>query len=258
MPLRIYVTGRAAVEHGGKLLEQDAFPGKQGLLAFVRLLLTREAAVSREELASVLWPESPPRAWDAALNAIASKLRVLLAQTGLNKSTVLPAGLGCYQLNLPTDTWVDIEVATDSLHEAEGMLKSGQRREAWSMAQVAYHICKRPFLPGETGPWAAQQRERVALSFARAGECLAEIYIWNGEPSVAVDVAEQVVAAQPFRETAYQLLMRAHAAAGNRAEALWVYERCRKLILNELGVPPSPETSAVHLEILHGNKRPHV
>jgi SARP family transcriptional regulator, regulator of embCAB operon len=251
MPLRIYVTGRVAVEYGGKLLEQDAFPGKQGLLAFVRLLFTRETAVSRDELALVLWPEGLPRAWDAALNSIASKLRVLLAQTGLNKSTVLPAALSCYQLNLPTDTWVDIEVATDSLHAAEGMLKAGQHREAWSNAQVAYHICKRPFLPGETGSWAAQQRERLALSFARAGECLTEIYIWNGEPSVAVDVATQVVAEQPFRETGYQLLMRAHAAAGNRAEALWVYERCRKLISDELGVVPSPETSAVFLEILH-------
>lgn len=255
MPLRIYVTGRAAIEYGSKLLEQDAFPGKQGLLAFVRLLSTRETAVSREELASVLWPEGLPRAWDAALNSIASKLRVLLAQTGLDKASVLGAALGCYQLNLPSDTWVDIEIATDSLHEAEGLLKSEHRREAWSMAQVAYHIFKRPLLPGEMGGWAVQQRERLALCFARAGECLAEIYIWNGEPLVAVDVIEQVLAAQPFRETGYQLLMRAHAAAGNRAEALHVYERCRKLISAELGVAPSTETTAVHFDVLHGDKK---
>jgi DNA-binding SARP family transcriptional activator len=251
MPLRIYATGQVAVEHDGKLLEQEAFPGKQGLLAFVHLLLARQTAVSRDELATVLWPEGLPRAWDAALNSIASKLRVLLAQTGLNKATVLSAALGCYQLNLPADTWVDIEAATDSLHEAEGLLNAGQHREAWSLAQVAYHICKRPFLPGETGAWATRQREQLALSFARAGECLADIYIWNGEASVAVDVAKQVVAAQPFRETAYQILMRAHAAAGNRAEALWVYEQCRKLISDELGVAPSAKTSAVYLEILH-------
>jgi DNA-binding SARP family transcriptional activator len=86
--------------------------------------------------------------------------------------------------------------------------------------------------------------------FARACECLAEAYIWNGEPSIAVDVAKELVAIHPYRETGYQLLMRAHAAAGNRAEALWVYERCRKLISEELGVDPSVETRAVYLEVL--------
>jgi len=46
------------------------------------------------------------------------------------------------------------------------------------------------------------------------------------------------------------LLMEAHAAAGNRAEALWVYERCRKILREELGSAPSPETQAVHLKVL--------
>jgi SARP family transcriptional regulator, regulator of embCAB operon len=51
-------------------------------------------------------------------------------------------------------------------------------------------------------------------------------------------------------ETGYQLLVRAHAAAGNTAEALKVYERCRALISEELGVPPSRRTQALHSELL--------
>jgi SARP family transcriptional regulator, regulator of embCAB operon len=62
--------------------------------------------------------------------------------------------------------------------------------------------------------------------------------------------AKEAVAIEPFRETSYQLLMRAHAAVGNRAEALRVYERCRSLLSEELGVSPSPQTEAVYLEIL--------
>ena len=154
MPPRIYATGRVTVEFSGCLVDQDGFPGKQGLLAFVRLMLAREEAVSREDLAALLWPDELPRAWDTALNSIASKLRVLLARAGLDKASVLPANLGCYQLNLPPATWVDVEAAAHSLHEAEDLLKAGRQRDCWSMAQVAFHICKRPFLPGETGAWA--------------------------------------------------------------------------------------------------------
>jgi branched-chain amino acid transport system substrate-binding protein len=44
--------------------------------------------------------------------------------------------------------------------------------------------------------------------------------------------------------------MEAHAAAGNPAEALRVYERCRRFLADELGAYPSPETEAVYLDVL--------
>jgi DNA-binding SARP family transcriptional activator len=253
--LRIYLTGRVALEYDGQLIEQSEFPGNQGVVAFTRLLLPREFAVSREELASVIWPEGTPRAWDVALNAIVSKLRVLLTRCGLDKRA-LEAALGCYQVKLPFGTWVDADAAFDALHEAEGLLRQQRYRDGYCVAQIAYHVCKRPFLPGETGAWVLQQRERFALGFARAGECLTEIYLWNREAAVAVDVAEQVLALHPLRETAYQLLMRAHAAAGNRGAALCAYERCRKMLSAELGVSVSARTSAVHMEILRGGSAP--
>jgi len=44
--------------------------------------------------------------------------------------------------------------------------------------------------------------------------------------------------------------MQAHAAAGNRAEALRVYDDCRRLLSEELGAYPSPETEALFQEYL--------
>jgi hypothetical protein len=44
--------------------------------------------------------------------------------------------------------------------------------------------------------------------------------------------------------------MEAHAAAGNRAEALQVYERCRLLLAEELGAYPSPETESIYRQLL--------
>ncbi len=84
----------------------------------------------------------------------------------------------------------------------------------------------------------------------RSHECLSEPSLWHAEPEYAVKHAKEAVALEPFRETSYQLLMRAHAAVGNRAEALRVYERCRSLLSAKLGVPPSPQTEAVYLDTL--------
>lgn len=62
--------------------------------------------------------------------------------------------------------------------------------------------------------------------------------------------AEEVTGLEPFRESGYRRLMEAHAAAGNPAEALRVYERCRRFLADELGAYPSSETEAAYLEIL--------
>src|SRR2546423_8356459 len=50
--------------------------------------------------------------------------------------------------------------------------------------------------------------------------------------------------------------MEAHAAAGNRAEALRVYERCRRLLADELGTYPSPETESIYRRLLEAPAAP--
>ena len=50
---------------------------------------------------------------------------------------------------------------------------------------------------------------------------------------------------EPFRETGWQRLIRALADGGNRAEALRAYTQCKKLLADELGIAPSPETEAI-------------
>ena len=44
--------------------------------------------------------------------------------------------------------------------------------------------------------------------------------------------------------------MRAHAAAGGRAQALQTYDRLRTLLADQLGASPSPVSEAAYLEIM--------
>jgi predicted ATPase len=71
-----------------------------------------------------------------------------------------------------------------------------------------------------------------------------------GRGAAAVQPATELVALEPFRESAHLRLLRARAAAGDRGEALRVYDRCRRLLAEELGVDPSPELEAAYLELL--------
>ncbi|HEX2166124.1 MAG TPA: bacterial transcriptional activator domain-containing protein, partial [Longimicrobiales bacterium] len=223
---------------------------QQARVAFALLAGERNDPVPRTTLADALWPQQLPPSWDTALSSIVSKLRSLLGRAHLDGGRVLSTRDGCHELRLPAGTWIDHEVAADSIHEAESALRAGDPARAYGPSAVAHHIARRPFLAGEQGRWVDQRRERLASILIRALECRTQVYLWNGEYPLAVEAAREAVALEPFRETAYQLLMRAHAAAGNTAEALRVYERCRTLISEELGVNPSPQTKAVHAELL--------
>jgi SARP family transcriptional regulator, regulator of embCAB operon len=250
MPLRIYLTNRLLIEESGTiLLDERRLMGRQGRLAFAYLVGEHLSAVSRDELAEDLWLGTVLPSWERSLSALISKLRTLLTSAGL-PDVALNSSFGHYQLSLPADVWIDVEAASEALDRAESALRGGKTQDAWGWAQAAYQISRRSFLMGEEGPWVTLKRSELREVLVRAHECLSEPSIWHEEPEYAVKHAKEAVALEPFRETSYQLLMRAHAAVGNRAEALRVYERCRRLLSEELGVPPSPQTEAVYLEIL--------
>lgn len=248
--LRIHLSGRMTIEGGGILLGPSAFPGQQGRSALAYLATRRPDPVSRSALADALWGAEPPPSWDTGLSSVISKLRSLLERAGLEGGDVLRSSGGCYELHLPADAWIDHEVAADAIHAAEAALRAGDPARAYGPSAVAHHIARRPFLPGEEGEWIERRRDKLVSILIRALECRAEVYLWNEEYPLAVEAARDAVALKPFRELGYRLLMRAHAGAGNTAEALRVYESCRTLIADELGVSPSPETRAVHSEVL--------
>jgi DNA-binding SARP family transcriptional activator len=140
-----------------------------------------------------------------------------------------------------------------ALDQAEGAIRAREPQRAYGWAGVASAIARRPFLPGEAGLWLDEQRARLRQMLVRALECFTEIFTWNHELTLATQAAEEILALEPFRESAYQRLMQVHAAMGNRADALRTYQRCRTLLAEELGVDPSPQTEAVYLQILAAN-----
>lgn len=246
--VRVNVAGRLSVEIDGRLTAADRFPGQQGRVAFAYLVLERGRPITRAELAEAIWPGALPGAWESALTAIVSKLRTLVAPA--RGPLRLESGRGSYELRLPAGTWIDVDAAGDAVHDAEAALRAGDARRAYGPSAVAHHIARRPFLPGEQGMWIEARRSRLRDVLLRALEARAEVYLWNCEHSLALQAAKDLLALEPFRESGHRLIIRAHAALGNSAEALLAYEDCRRLIARELGVDPSPQTRDEHERVL--------
>jgi peptide/nickel transport system substrate-binding protein len=232
------------------VIDEERFPGRQGRLLFAYLVAEQGRAVPRDELAEAIWGEEPPTTWDKALTVVASKLRSLLAETGFDGAGALTGAFGCYRLTVPEGTWVDVIAATSAAREAEEALARGDVDQAKAGASLAARLVHEPFLPGEAGEWVQGKRRQLADVRGRALNTLAEACLRSGDAPEAAKWAEQAIVLAPFRETGYRRLMEAHVVAGDRAEGLRVYERCRRLLAEELGAYPSPETESIYRELL--------
>lgn len=94
---------------------------------------------------------------------------------------------------------MDHEVAFESVHEAEAALKQGDFRSAYGPSAIARLISQRPFLPRSDADWIEGRRAKLGSTLVRALECRSDIYLRNGEPSLAVEQAGEAISLEPFR-----------------------------------------------------------
>lgn len=248
---QVSLVGRIAVRAGGATLDERALPGRQPRLAFAMLVLERAHAVAREDLAENLWLVRRPETWETAIRGVISRVRGFVVASGLGGRDVLHTQLGSYRLELPEPVEVDVELAAAALRRAEQALEAGDPGRAADEAGRARGVLVRPFLPGIEGPWVDDRRRELQLTALRGLELLADARLALGQHGYAARAAEDAIALDALRESAHRSLVRALVASGNGAAALRAYERCRRLLADELGVDPSPETQLLQRELLH-------
>jgi DNA-binding SARP family transcriptional activator/tetratricopeptide (TPR) repeat protein len=244
MALRIRLCGGLVAELGGKPIEPQ-LAGRQGREVFAYLVLHRGRPVSRDELAALLWPDRPPRSPEAALNTILARLRRILGHA------VLPARAQL-SLELPPQSWIDVEAAEEAALRAETLLAEESAAEALELAGSAMDIVAATLLPEVQHAWIDQRRSevddvgsRLLTVTVRCGLMLGGARLVDSDRA-----AHRLIEREPFRESGYAMLMEVRAARGDVAEALLVYERLRVLLRDELGIPPSARVAALHDRLL--------
>jgi len=236
---------------------EDAFPARQGRRLWAYLVLQRRQPAGRSDVAAAVWGEALPDAWDDALSVLVSRLRRSLQPiTGPCAEPAITGGEGRYRLALPFGTIVDLERAMSALHRAEGLLRQGAWGAVIAEAQVTTEIAARGFLPGEGGDWVEGQRRLLAEARVHALECTVAAELARGHAALAEREAEQLVALAPLRETGHRLLMQALVAGGNPGQAVVAYERCRRLLRQQVGIEPSGEMDQLYRQLMRREPPP--
>lgn len=109
-------------------------------------------------------------------------------------------------------------------------------------------------LPEWDEDWLYFERERLRQLRLHALEALSQRLSAAGRHAEAIDAAHAAVAAEPLRETAQRILIRAHLLEGNLSEARRQLEAYRTLMWESIGQPPSDDICRMVLEHRPGSE----
>ena len=195
----------------------------QRLLAFVAL---HDRPVARTQAAGALWPATTPLRAGANLRTSLWRVR----RPGGSLIDVVG-----HHLVLSPDVAVDVRQATG---HAERLL-AGDDSDELATPAIRADLAAELLPTWYDDDWVLVRRERYHQLRLHALEAMCARLTAHGRHGEAVDTAVTAVRADPLRETAHRVLIEAHLAAGNRAEALRQYRDCRRVLRDELGLEPT-------------------
>jgi DNA-binding SARP family transcriptional activator len=244
----IRLTGLVTIERDGAAPRH--LSSAQAQVAFARLALERAGGTSRDQLADTVWPEGLPDTWASALRSVVSRVRGFVVGNDIEASPPIVAQGGRYLLRLPVGAIVDLEQAEAEVVQATEAFANGEYADAERLASSAVTCLERPFLPDHEGEWVNSMREQVGELLVSALETASLAASALNDERNSLRFADEAVRRAPLRESAHRCRMTAHVAAGNRAEALRSYHELRRMLAEELGIDPAPETQAAYAELL--------
>lgn len=226
--VRLHFLGPPRIERDGRLAEPDT---RKATALLVYLALSGERP-SRDWLAAFLWPEFEDRRAKAALRRTLSAL----------KTAVGPAAIFASReaIGLEEDaTWCDVTAFRQALQQEDMETAVALYRDDF-MAGFSL----RDSLPFDD--WQVLTAQTLRRQLEMALEKLVSQASARRAWEQALTLARRWLALDPLREEVHCQLMRIYAAQGQPNAALRQYRDCVRILEEELGVPPLPETTALY------------
>lgn len=217
---------------GATRLRRDGAPlvlGVKKTLALL-VLLSRSGALPRARVVALLWPELDESTGRRNLRRELARLRDAGAAEALHVEGDMLA--------------LAAAVACDA-HAFREALDAGRHDDALSH----WHGLPADGLTLDDAAafddWLAGERVQLQDARRRCLERSAATHEAQGRHELALQRVEQLLTEDPLQEQRHRDAMRLLFALGRREAALAQYERCRRLLEQELGLTPMAETEAL-------------
>jgi predicted ATPase/DNA-binding SARP family transcriptional activator len=222
-------------------------------LALLAYLAVTDRAQTRDSLAALLWPDSGQDAARANVRKNISRLKgelgsdTLLTQhdeVRFNPNLSLQLDVRQFQLHVEQP-----KKHNHFLHGNTSPLCEACR----SALEEAVRLYRGEFLAGFNLPdsstfdeWQFFQSEGYRQNLGMALQYLIQEHLQLAEYDPVIEYSRKWLALDVFNEPAHRQLMLAYALGGQQAAALRQFAECSRLLKEELGTEPEPDTVELH------------
>jgi DNA-binding SARP family transcriptional activator/Tfp pilus assembly protein PilF len=242
-PLRIHLLGPFEILREEHPITNQDWRSQQTRTICKILLARRGQVVTSDQIIEILWPDDSPESARRRLHVRISQLRNAL---GSGKS-LLQTVDGGYLFSPDETCWLDVDAFQTRIADGFRYQEVGQQPQAIRAYEQARQLYRGDFLAEDLyTDWTFAGREFYRERFLILLIELSECYAQQGRYRLAIARAQEALARDPLRETIYVRLMLYHYYAGERTQALRVFEHCCQVLAAELSVAPLDST--IHLE----------
>lgn len=233
--LALTLLGEMTIEFNGK--PTSGLPSRKAEALLIYLASTQRP-YSRELLADFFWDDRPPEQAMANLRSLLSGLRSKFKPyLEISRQTI------AFKTESPH--WLDTAVFQQQAQSEDVA--------AWESAIALYQA---DFLAGfdirdSRGfeEWVTLERERHQRTAVHLLRRLVQHFLDFQQYEKGIRYAARLLAIAPLSEWAHRQMMLLLARNDQRTEALRQYQTCCNILAEELGIDPSPETSALYERI---------
>jgi DNA-binding SARP family transcriptional activator len=240
-PVKIYTLGRFEIFRNDEPLHFSGKEQKKPLELLKALISFGGRDVPEERLTDSLWPDADGDQARKSFETTLGRLRRLLG--GEDVITCRARQLTINPHHCRVDSLV-LAALFDRIPQTPN-------EQVVPLCEKAVDLYKGAFLPCDIGmQWAVTCRETLKNRLLRAIGTAGRHYEQTGEWEKGADYFSKGVETDTLAEEFYRRLMSCQRSLGNHADAVKTYNRCRRLLHAELGISPSPETTAVYSSII--------
>jgi two-component SAPR family response regulator len=206
------------------------------------LLIAHPNGMTKEQVGLDFWPEATSEELKLRFKNTLYRLR-----RAVGRETILLEE-DYYLFNRSLDYEYDVEKFINSIALSRNSKTIQQKIE---LLKSAVEVYKGEYLSEIEGIWAIAPRRSYHQMYLESLLQLGRIQFEEKEYQKALNYCNQALSDDACQEEAHRLIMRIHAAVGNRAEITRQYERCCLALQEEINALPSLQTTDLYETLMN-------
>ena len=229
---------------GGLQIKRDGstetqFRSRRAVALLAYLIVNHNRPIPRAELVELIWPDKTEQQGRSNLRWVLNYLSKLVPD-GLEKTRQT------VQFALDVEQAVDTHAIARAMKGDDLDLLSSLLLEAQGEYMSGFFFNE----SAEFETWLITQRETWRLRLLEYYENLITYFATTNEYDKGLAFAQKWLAVEPWSEPAHCWTMRLLSRMGRTDQALEQYERCWRILAEELGTEPTDETTALYQRLL--------